>query len=200
MHYIDSRPSFPQGINSPQILKSVDAQVPCKKLYNGGPSTSADVEPANRRANCMNLLNPHNYPGVVVIYYHPAPFSEEESKVQRIKVTQLVDGRAKRKAQRVKLRATHFTTPHTAFQQRNPGAYNSWLSPYINSSCLWLGLLVTTRKRDPRVAWWSSLTSQLLNITPSPHTVGNKLSFRPERVEGMVYERVLFGPFCLTPY
>lgn len=83
----------------PQIPKSVDAQVPCKKLYNGGPSTSADVEPANRRANCMNLLNLYNYPGVIVIYYHPAPFSEEESKVQRIKVTQLVDGRAKRKAQ-----------------------------------------------------------------------------------------------------
>lgn len=98
---IDSHPSYPDGINSrtPQIPKSVDAQVPCKKLYNGGPSTSADVEPTNRRANCMNLLNPCNYPGIVVIYYYPAPFSEEESKVQRIKVTQLVKSRAKRKTQ-----------------------------------------------------------------------------------------------------
>lgn len=85
MHHIDSRPSFPQGINSPQIPKSVDAQVPCKKLYNGGPSTSADVEPANRRANCMNLLNPHNYPGVVVIYYHPAPFQRRKVRRRELK-------------------------------------------------------------------------------------------------------------------
>ena len=142
MHYIDSRPSFPQGINSPQILKSVDAQVPCKKLYNGGPSTSADVEPANRRANCMNLLNPHNYPGVVVIYYHPAPFSEVESKVQRIKVTQLVDGRAKRKAQRVKLRATHFTTPHTAFQRGIQGPIILGLAHIlIAHACDWVSWL-----------------------------------------------------------
>lgn len=98
---IDSHPSYPEGINSrtPQIPKSVDAQVPCKKLYNGGPSTSADVEPANRRANCMNLVNPRNCPGMVVIHYYPAPFAEEESKVQRIKVTRLVNRRAKRKAQ-----------------------------------------------------------------------------------------------------
>lgn len=69
-----------------------------------------------------------------------------------------------KKLRELSLEPTHFTTPHTFFQQRKLGAYNSWLSPYINSSCLCLGLLVTTRKEGPQGS-----TVVLSNLSASEH-------------------------------
>lgn len=118
-------------------------------VWNSWPSISVDEEPMNRRARCINFLNHHNNP-VFIIYYHHAPFSEEESEAQRGENHTVSKWRARMKTQIAALRAHLLHHSTCCLSVEKAGAYNSWLSPYINSSCLCLGLLVTTRKQGPQ--------------------------------------------------